>query len=61
MAHLLHHRRGSGGAGGRRAASESRLEGVNRQNLKIINFEHALHLGLGLEINSECERLFLVL
>jgi hypothetical protein len=25
---------------------------VNRQNLKIINFEHALHLGLGLEINN---------
>jgi hypothetical protein len=31
---------------------ESRLEGVNRRNLKIINFEHALHLGLGLEINN---------
>jgi hypothetical protein len=31
---------------------ESRLKGVvNRQNLKIINFEHALHPGLGLEIN----------
>jgi uncharacterized membrane protein len=30
---------------------ESRLEGVNRRNLKIINFEHALHPGLGLEIN----------
>jgi hypothetical protein len=27
---------------------------VNRRNLKIINFEHALHLGVGLEIkNSE--------
>jgi hypothetical protein len=25
---------------------------VNRRNLKIINFEHALHLGLGLEINN---------
>jgi hypothetical protein len=25
-------------------------EGVNRQNLKIINFEHALHSGLWLEI-----------
>jgi hypothetical protein len=25
---------------------------VNRQNLKIINFEHALHPGLGLEINN---------
>jgi hypothetical protein len=34
--------------------TESRLEGVNRRNLKIINFEHALHLGLGLEINN-CE------
>jgi hypothetical protein len=32
--------------------TESRLEGVNRQNLKIINFEHALHPGLGLEINN---------
>jgi hypothetical protein len=31
---------------------ESRLEGVNRQNLKIINFEHTLHPGLGLEINN---------
>jgi hypothetical protein len=25
---------------------------VNRQNLKITNFEHALHPGLGLEINN---------
>jgi hypothetical protein len=33
---------------------ESRLEGVNRQNLKIINFEHALAPGLGLQINK-CE------
>jgi hypothetical protein len=40
---------------------ESRLEGVNRRNLKIINFEHALYLGLGLEINSECGRSFLLL
>jgi hypothetical protein len=31
---------------------ESRLEGVNRQNLKIIYFEHALRTGLGLEINN---------
>jgi hypothetical protein len=32
---------------------ESRLEGgVNRRNLKIVNFEHALHPGLGLEINN---------
>jgi hypothetical protein len=31
---------------------ESHLEGVNRQNLKIINFEHALHPRLGLEINN---------
>jgi hypothetical protein len=32
---------------------ESRLEGgVNRRNLKIINFEHALCVGLGLEINN---------
>jgi hypothetical protein len=34
--------------------TESRLEGVgvNRRNLKIINFDHALHPGLGLEINN---------
>jgi hypothetical protein len=25
---------------------------VNRQNLKFTNFEHALHPGLGLEINN---------
>jgi hypothetical protein len=25
---------------------------VNRRNLKIINFEHALHSRLGLEINN---------
>jgi hypothetical protein len=31
---------------------ESRLLGVNRHNLNIINFEHALHPGLGLEINN---------
>jgi hypothetical protein len=31
---------------------ESRLEGVNRRNLKIINLEHTLHLGLGLEMNT---------
>jgi hypothetical protein len=31
---------------------ESHLEGVNRRNLKIINFEHALHSGLGLEMNT---------
>jgi hypothetical protein len=38
---------------------ESRLEEVNRRNLKIINFEHALHPGLELEIsivNSKCGR-----
>jgi hypothetical protein len=35
---------------------ESRLEGVNRQNPKIINFEHELHPGLGLEMsNNEIE------
>jgi hypothetical protein len=32
--------------------SESNLEGVNRLNLKIINFEHTLHSRLGLEINN---------
>jgi hypothetical protein len=31
---------------------ESRLEGMNRRNLKIINFEHVLCSGLGLEINN---------
>jgi hypothetical protein len=31
---------------------ESRLEGVNRRNLKIINFKHELHPGLGLEISN---------
>jgi hypothetical protein len=31
---------------------ESRLEGVKRRNLKLINFEHTLHPGLGLEINN---------
>jgi hypothetical protein len=30
----------------------SHLEEVNRRNLKIINFEHTLHPGLGLEINN---------
>jgi hypothetical protein len=28
---------------------ESRLEGVNRQNLKIIKFEHEINLDLALE------------
>jgi hypothetical protein len=31
---------------------ESRLEGVNMRNLKIINFDHALHPRLGLGIND---------
>jgi hypothetical protein len=31
---------------------ESHQKGVNRQNLKIINFEHTLYPGLGLEINN---------
>ena len=31
---------------------ESHLEGVNRQNLKIINFEHELHPGLGLKMSN---------
>jgi hypothetical protein len=35
-----------------RLPTESRLEGLNRRNLKIINFEHALHPGLWLEINN---------
>jgi hypothetical protein len=32
--------------------AERRLEGVNRQNLKIINFKHELYLGLGLEMSD---------
>jgi hypothetical protein len=36
--------------------SESRQEGVNRRNLKFTNFEHALCLGLVLEMNSRCRR-----
>jgi hypothetical protein len=28
------------------------LRGVNRRNLKNINFEHELHPGLGLEISN---------
>jgi hypothetical protein len=42
-----------------RGEGESRLEGVNRRNLKIINFEHELHPGLALErvmMKPECER-----
>jgi hypothetical protein len=31
---------------------ESRLEGVNRRNLKFINFKHNYKLGLALEIKS---------
>jgi hypothetical protein len=31
---------------------ESHLEGVNRRNLKIINFEHALCPGIQLDINN---------
>jgi hypothetical protein len=34
---------------------QSRLEGVNRRNLKIINFEHTLCLGLVLEIIRSAE------
>ena len=30
----------------------SRLEGVNRWNLKFIDFEHELHSGLGLDISN---------
>jgi hypothetical protein len=35
---------------------EIHLEGVNRRNLKIINFEHKLYPGLGLKMsnNEEC-------
>jgi hypothetical protein len=32
--------------------SESRLEGVNRWNLKITNFEHKIYPGLALEIGE---------
>jgi hypothetical protein len=31
---------------------ESRLEGVNRANLKFTNFKHNYKLGLALELNS---------
>jgi hypothetical protein len=31
---------------------ESRLKGVNRRNLQIINFEHELHSMLELETNN---------
>jgi hypothetical protein len=31
---------------------ESRLDGVNRRNLKFIYFEHELHSGLELEISN---------
>jgi hypothetical protein len=31
---------------------KSCLEGVNRRNLKFINFKHTLRLGLALELNS---------
>jgi hypothetical protein len=34
---------------------------VNRRNLKIINFEHALCPELTLELNSKCGRLFFLL
>jgi hypothetical protein len=34
---------------------ESRLEGVNRQNLKFRNFKHALRPGLALELNWSTE------
>jgi hypothetical protein len=37
---------------------ESRLEGVNRRNLKIINFKHALYPGLVLEIIRSAEDRF---
>jgi hypothetical protein len=37
---------------------ESRLEGVNRRNLKFTNFEHALYPGLVLEIIRSVEDSF---
>jgi hypothetical protein len=39
---------------------ESRLEGggVNRRNLKFINFKHTLRLGLALELNPSAEDFF---
>jgi hypothetical protein len=37
---------------------ESRLEGVNRQNLKFINFKHVLRPGLALELNRSVEDCF---
>jgi hypothetical protein len=44
-----------------RVGSESRLEGVNRRNLKFINFTHALRPGLALELNRNAEDGFLCL
>jgi hypothetical protein len=35
--------------------TESRLEGVNRQNLKFTNFKRALCMGLVLEIIQSVE------
>jgi hypothetical protein len=37
---------------------ESHLEGVNRRNLKFINFKHAIRLGLALELNRSAEDCF---
>jgi hypothetical protein len=34
---------------------ESRLEGVNRRNLKFTNFKHTLRPGLALELNRSAE------
>jgi hypothetical protein len=34
---------------------DSRLEGVNRRNLKFINLDHTLRLGLALELNQSSE------
>jgi hypothetical protein len=38
--------------------SESRLEGMNRRNLKFINFKHTLRPGLTLELNRSTEDYF---
>jgi hypothetical protein len=37
---------------------ESRLEGVNRRNVKFINFKHTLGPGLALELNSSPKECF---
>jgi hypothetical protein len=39
----------------------SRLEGVNRRNLKIYKLKHTLRSGVSVRIKLESERMFLLL